>query len=160
MWVLALLLWHWLGMERERRTRTLTTGATSEADMIVLIQKCAFILYRPPASCWSLDNSSGSLISGDFRSSAFPSHLWGFESAKGAFRVAMRLGRCGMAILKIWKIKIERNVHYERKIATINIQLLFHALRATCQRFKKSILLNDDEITLDKSLVLLFIESR
>ena len=80
-WVLALLLWHWLAMERERRTRTLRTGATSLADMIVLIDwsvRSYYIALRPAGEVLITGQevpTSGSLICGDFLSSAFPPQL-------------------------------------------------------------------------------------
>ena len=80
-WVLALLLWHWLGIKRERRTRTLRTGALSEADMIALIDwsmRSYYIAYCPADEGLISRRevpTSGSLICGDFLSSAFPPQL-------------------------------------------------------------------------------------
>ena len=80
-WILALLLWHWLAMERERTTRTLRTWATSLADMITLIYwrvRSYYIAYCPAGEVLITRQevpTSGSLICGDFLSSAFPPHL-------------------------------------------------------------------------------------
>ena len=109
--------------------------------------KCAFILYRLLASCRGLDSSSGS---SDLRKSyllglpelGLPLSTIRVRKRKKdvqVVRVTMCLmGRGQMVILNKSRIKIECYVHLREKIAhTINIQLPFNALCATCQRFEE-----------------------